>query len=201
MDGTSGGNRGRPRGDLTFAPLESQKCPKSSFVWFPPRKFNGLSQLGGNVELKRATSTDRGVGSYPRSRISDGFGVTRMIYSAAIQHIGLFQTRTTESSGSRGLGLTVWITRARQGWGFESLPVRAVPGCKRWGTHLGGAGHLLAHGGLAIPPGSSTPELTPKLRLGRAVSEPTSVLIEFRELPPTEKADRAPVPDGGFRND
>ena len=107
-----------------------------------------------------------------------------MLYSAAIQHLGLFQTRTTESSGSRGLALTVWITRARQGWGVESLPLRAVLGCQRWGTHPGGAGHLLAHEGLAIPPGSSTPELPPKLRLGRAQSEPISVLIEFRELPP-----------------
>lgn len=198
MDGTSRSSRGRPRHDLTSG---RQEVRKKFVVWFLPRVFPGLSQLGGNVELRRALSIDRGVGSCLHLRISDGFSVAPMLYSAVIQHLGLFRARTTESSGSRGLGLTVWIMRARQGRGFESLPIRAVSGCKRWGTHLGGAGHLLAHGGLAIPPGSSTPELTPKLRLGRAQNELISVLIEFRELPPlAEEADGAPVPHGGFRN-
>ncbi len=145
------------------------------------------SQLTGKVGLKRMHSRCADVGYSPHLQISDRSGVAPVLYSPAIQHLGLFRTRTTESSGSRGTGLTVWITRARQGWGFEPLPVRAVPGCERWGTQSGGAGHLLAHGGLATPPGSSTPELPPKLRLGRALREPPSELIEFRESPPPAK--------------
>ena len=144
----------------------------------------GPSQLTGKVELKRMHSRPVGAGYSPHLQISDRSGVAPVLYSAVIQHLGLFRTRTTESSGSRGTGLTVWITRARQRGGFEPLPIRAVPGCQHWGTHLGGAGHLPAHGGLATPPGSSTPELPPKLRFGRALCEPTSELIEFRELPP-----------------
>ena len=91
-----------------------------------------------------------------------------VLYSAAIQHLGLIRPRTTESGGSGGFGLIVWILRATQWMGIRTAPRPSCAKVSSWGTHLGGASYPLAPEGLATPPGSSTPELP----LGRARNEP-----------------------------
>ena len=128
-------------------------------------------------------------GYRPPLQFSNRPGVAPVLYSAAIQHLGVDSNEDHRIWWVPGVGLTVWITRARQGWGFEPLPVRAVLGCCSWGGHLGGAGHLPALGGLATPPGSST------LELG-ALREPALELIEFRELPPTPPLEKEADDDG-----
>ena len=140
---------------------------------------DGPIQLGGNELCKRMSTRSPSVGHSPHFPLGAGPAGVPVLYSPAIQHLGLIRPWTTESGGSRGLGLTVWIMRARQGREVEPLPVRAVPECQSWGTHSGGASHLLASGGLATPPGSSTPELP----LVWALNELNLELIEFRELP------------------
>jgi hypothetical protein len=108
------------------------------------------------------------VGYYPHSKDFRWIPVAPVLYSAGIQHLGLIRPWTTESGGSGGLGLTVWIMRARQWMGIRTAPRPSCAEVSCWGTHFGGASHLLAHEGLATPPGSSTPEL-PR---GRARNEP-----------------------------
>lgn len=176
----------------TIQRSERKKCA----VPFLLRISRGSIQLERNREVRQMNPRGLGVGDYPHLQIYDGPGPGPVLYSPAIQHLGLIRPRTTESGGSGGLGLTVWIMRARQGQGNEPHPVRALLGCQK----LGDASQRGEPSARSRGAGESarffeartTPQVESVKTWEGSILSPFWELIEFREI--------SPVPDGGFRN-
>ena len=87
----------------------------------------------------RTRRVDSTVGIYPPPRNSRGPQVGSVLYSPAIQHLGLLKSEATGSSRLRGFALTVWIMRARQDG--DSIDSLSELGRDDVGEHLGGASH------------------------------------------------------------
>jgi len=148
-----------------------------------------------------------GMGHSPHHQISDRPCVAPVLYSLAIRHLGLFRTRTTESSGSRGLDLTVWITRARQGWGVRTAPCPSCAGMPTSGDASRRGGPSARSRGTGdsarfcdARATAQAKASTGSLRAHLGVDRVSLSCRHRRHLKKRRMAGWVPVPDGGFRN-